>query len=38
MSDSHVASYKPSEHHAKMAVNSAKIICDFLFESNQAIN
>lgn len=35
MSDAHVASYKPSKHHAKLAVNSAKTICDFLFESKQ---
>lgn len=33
MSDAHVASYKPSKHHAKLAVNSAKTICDFLFET-----
>ena len=32
MSDSHVISYKPLEHHAKLAVNSAKTLCDFLFE------
>lgn len=35
MSDAHVACYKPSKHHAKLAVNSAKTICDFLFESTQ---
>lgn len=35
MSDAHVASYKPSKHHAKLAVNSAKTVCDFLFESKQ---
>lgn len=33
MSDAHVATYKPSKHHAKLAVNSAKTICDFLFET-----
>ena len=33
MSDAHVASYKPSKHHAKLAVNSAKTIADFLFDS-----
>ena len=33
MSDSHVISYKPSEHHARLAVNSAKTLCDFLFET-----
>jgi len=33
MSDSHVISYKPLEHHAKLAVNSAKTLCDFLFET-----
>jgi len=35
MSDAHVASYKPSKHHAKLAVNSAKTICDFLFETKE---
>jgi len=35
MSDSHVISYKPLEHHAKLAVNSAKTLCDFLFETKE---
>ena len=35
MSDAHVAIYKPSKHHAKLAVNAAKTIADFLFESKQ---
>lgn len=35
MSDSHVISYKPSEHHARLAVNSAKTLCDFLFETKE---
>jgi len=35
MSDAHVASYKPSKHHAKLAVNAAKTIVEFLLESKQ---
>ncbi|MEH2089126.1 abortive infection family protein [Nostoc sp.] len=35
MSDSHVISYKPLEHHARLAVNSAKTLCDFLFETKE---
>lgn len=35
MSDSHVISYKPSEHHARLAVNTAKTLCDFLFETKE---
>lgn len=30
MSDAHVRRYKPSSHHAKLVVNSAKTIVDFL--------
>jgi Abortive infection C-terminus len=33
MSDSHVISYKPSEHHAHIAVNASKTLCSFLFDS-----
>lgn len=33
MSDSHARSYKPSSHHAKLAVNSVNTICMFLLES-----
>ncbi len=33
MSDSHARSYKPAEHHAKLAVNSVNTICMFLLES-----
>ncbi|MFM7601416.1 MAG: abortive infection family protein [Pseudanabaena sp.] len=35
MSDSHVILYKPFEHHARLAVNSAKTFCDFLFETKE---
>jgi hypothetical protein len=35
MSDAHVATYKPSKHHAKLAVNAAKTVSDFLLESKQ---
>jgi hypothetical protein len=33
MSDSHARTYKPAEHHAKLAVNSVHTICMFLLES-----
>jgi hypothetical protein len=33
MSDAHGVSYKPSRHHAKLAVNSAKTLADFLFDT-----
>ncbi|MFN5240162.1 MAG: abortive infection family protein [Aphanizomenon sp.] len=35
MSDSHVISYKQSEHHARLAVNSAKTLCNFLFNTKE---
>lgn len=35
MSDSHVITYKPAEHHAWLAVNAAKTLCNFLFESKE---
>ena len=34
MSDAHAASYRPAKHHAKLAVNAAKTMADFLFETN----
>ena len=33
MSDAHGVTYKPSRHHAKLAVNSAKTLADFLFDT-----
>ena len=33
MSDAHARSYKPSKHHAKLAVNSVYTICMFLLDS-----
>lgn len=33
MSDAHAKTYKPARHHAKLAVNSAKTLADFLFET-----
>ena len=33
MSDAHGVVYKPSRHHAKLAVNSAKTLADFLFDT-----
>jgi tetratricopeptide (TPR) repeat protein len=33
MSDAHARSYKPAEHHAKLAVNSVHTLCMFLLES-----
>jgi len=35
MSDSHVISYKPLERHARLAVNSANTLCNFLFETKE---
>lgn len=35
MSDSHVITYKPSKHHAKLAVNAAMTLCDFIFDTYQ---
>lgn len=33
MSDAHGTLYRPARHHAKLAVNSAKTLADFLFET-----
>lgn len=33
MSDAHGVAYKPSRHHAKLAVNAAKTLADFLFDT-----
>lgn len=33
MSDAHAVTYRPSRHHAKLAVNAATILADFLFET-----
>jgi len=33
MSDAHAANYRPSRHHAKLAVYSATTLADFLFET-----
>ena len=33
MSDAHATTYKPAKHHAKLAVNAAKTVADFLFET-----
>lgn len=33
MSDAHGVTYKPSRHHAKLAVNAAKTLADFLFDT-----
>lgn len=33
MSDSHGTNYKPARHHAKLAVNCAMTLADFLFET-----
>jgi hypothetical protein len=35
MSDAHAQSYRPKKHHAKLAVNAAKTLADFLFETKQ---
>lgn len=33
MGDAHATSYRPSRHHAKLAVNAATTVADFLFET-----
>lgn len=33
MSDAHPAVFQPSRHHAKLAVNAAKTLVDFLFDT-----
>ena len=33
MSDARGTLYRPARHHAKLAVNSAKTLADFLFET-----
>ena len=33
MSDAHVTTYRPSRHHAKLAVYAATTLADFLFET-----
>lgn len=33
MSDAHASSYRPAAHHAKLAVNAARTLADFLFET-----
>jgi hypothetical protein len=33
MGDAHVRSYKPGRHHAKLAVNAAKTLLDFVYDS-----
>lgn len=33
MSDAHAVTYRPSAHHAKLAVNAAKTLADFVFET-----
>lgn len=35
VSDAHVRAYKPEEHHARLAVNSAKTLCNFLFDTKE---
>jgi hypothetical protein len=35
MSDAHVGNYRPARHHARLAVNAAKTLADFLFETKQ---
>lgn len=33
MSDAHARTFRPQKHHAKLAVNAAKTLADFLFET-----
>ena len=34
MSDAHASTFKASKHHAKLAVNSAKTLADFILDTN----
>lgn len=38
MSDAYAGDYKPSRHHVKLAVNAAKNLADFLFETKSYQN
>ncbi|VEP16564.1 conserved hypothetical protein [Hyella patelloides LEGE 07179] len=38
MSDSHAIRYKPSEHHARLAVNASKTLSNFIFDTNKYQN
>ncbi len=33
MSDSHAPTYEPSKHHAKLAINTAFTLCEFLLDN-----
>ena len=33
MSDAHASTYKPERHHARLTVNAAKTVADFLYET-----
>jgi hypothetical protein len=33
MSDAHASSHQPSKHHALLAINSSKTLCDFLYDT-----
>ena len=35
MSDSHVVSYRPKKHHARLAVNCARTMAQFLFDTSE---
>jgi hypothetical protein len=35
MSDAHAQSYRPRKHHAKLAVNAAKTLANFIFDTRQ---
>jgi hypothetical protein len=38
MGDAHAKTYRPRKHHAKLAVNAAKTLADFLFETYEHQN
>ena len=38
MSDSHAIRYKPSKHHARLAVNASKTLSNFIFDTNKYQN
>src|SRR5207237_10541410 len=38
MGDAHAQTYRPRKHHAKLAINAAKTLADFLFETYEYQN
>jgi len=38
MGDRHARPYKPSQHHAKLAVNAASNLCEFLLDVFESLD